>query len=398
VRIAAMNALAALRVTEALDPLAAVLRADADPSVKSAAAGAIGAIGGPRAVTLLAASLESANGALRAAAVHGVSYLGPEGAPLGHLLVLASETEELHRAVCVAIAALGRAGRDAEPALIRILSDPDDEARRLAASVYLGLGWASPEGTKALAEALFDSNPWVRGYAATALGQLADRSALPALVRCYEQYGDDKTREAAVFAIGTMGAAAPDQLPFLRRVRDEESGILRLRAAWAAASVAGAGPDRDTAVAISVESLGSPELAQQAITNLAMLGPAAAPAIPRLRAMLGGGWMESMPAAGALLRIEGAQAKDALGLLTRYQREENLLAMSLLADWGTVEAAALLREGLGSSSPVFRRACAAALGRIRPAAAETLAALKALLEERDWAVRTAAARALDELS
>lgn len=399
VRQGAANALSAIGAPEALEPLAVLLMEDADPAAKSAAAGGIGVIGGARAVEALSAALKSEDPAARSAAVNGAAFLGPEGAPLVPLLAKAMDLPELRAPVCGVLGSFGKAARAAEPALIGALSDLDETTRLTAAATFSSWRWASAEGILALCKALSDSSESVRGYAAQALAAIADPSALSSLVVCYRTHTDDKTREAAIFAITALGPAAGKALPFLIEVRDEGKGLLKLRASLAVARVAGPGPECEAAVALALESLAAPELRPQALSNLGELGPAAKAAAPRLREMLSSGdWRESMPAAAALLRIEGGAAKDALEHLLKPLGEGSFYAITLLGDSNCPEAAAPLRAALASKEAATRAPCAASLGRIRPAAPETLQALQALLKDRHWSVRAAAARALETLS
>ncbi len=67
-------------------------------------------------------------------------------------------------------------------ALIKALVDPDDEVRFNAALALARLGPAAAPALEALAEALYDGNRYVSGYACEALQRIGTAEALSVLL------------------------------------------------------------------------------------------------------------------------------------------------------------------------------------------------------------------------
>jgi HEAT repeat protein len=162
-------------LTEALEGLEKALRAE-DDEVRLAAVQSIGILGDKRAWDSLVTMLADKSNRVREAAAYGLGSLGDK-----------------------------RASR----ALIRALADQRESAgvRGMAAEQLgrLGVSRATPR----LVAALHDREPEVRFWAAYALGQVADPSALPDLA----QLVSDNT---TIPQFGTVGAEAAKAIDRIR--------------------------------------------------------------------------------------------------------------------------------------------------------------------------------------
>jgi HEAT repeat protein len=114
-------------------------------------------------------------------------------------------------------------GEPAVPALVALLSDPEPEARRVAASTLWGMGVKAKAAVPQLAVALGDTDPEVRGRAAMALGVIGPeaREAVPALIRALRDR-DVNVRLASINALKAMGQYAIEAVPALRRLVKHE--------------------------------------------------------------------------------------------------------------------------------------------------------------------------------
>lgn len=113
-------------------------------------------------------------------------------------------TEELRDRTVADMDALRAAGYLSWDGLIAALADRSAGKHRLLAAWLLGrleeLGALAP-----LLGALVDPDAALRAEAARALGSLASPEASPSLVRALRQDADERTREAAAWALGLIG-------------------------------------------------------------------------------------------------------------------------------------------------------------------------------------------------
>ena len=207
-----------------------------------------------------------------------------------------------------AIAALGQAGggdADAVPALVALLADSDAEIR---CSALRGLG---------------------------ALGRGA-ATALPAVATFFERPGrGEGLREAALETFGRLGAVAPEAvLPVLRSTLAE----------------------------------GRTGLRRAALRGLLLLGPAALPELPAVRAALRAQPLPE-PDLGAIAKLDpdGSAVPALVALLDAADPELRTEALDGLNEYGKRAAAAVPAVTALLNDPVesVRRCAAHALGRIR---------------------------------
>jgi HEAT repeat protein len=200
----------------------------------------------------------------------------------GWLHALSSSDNSLRRQAVFALGAIGTDAGEAVPALAAILRDDSDRALRVEAALALSkMDPASQSAVPELAEALADSEPFVRAYAAVALQRLgvsaqpaidalikaidddsnqtnletfqftlqetmiralgkasAGRAdAVPALIRLLESDGPDGMHLSAVNALGDVGPEARSAVPLLRRLLATSNTMLRNAIAETLASI-----------------------------------------------------------------------------------------------------------------------------------------------------------------
>ncbi len=176
-RARACEALARLGDTSAVPALFDAL-ADPNPRVALAAAGAIQALHSAETTPRVLAALASELPALRRQALRIVAYLGITAAfdP-----VLAATRDPDRRVAELAIAALGMLADERVDAELERLAASEVAVVR-AATMRAWSHRASPRAPELLERALADAEPWVRYYAAQALGKLGHVASVPAIL------------------------------------------------------------------------------------------------------------------------------------------------------------------------------------------------------------------------
>jgi HEAT repeat protein len=170
-------------VSEAVPALTMALEVDSE-GIRSAAADALGEIGGQTAVGALLAALDDPQAEVRAAAVRSLGALADPIAADGLAHLLAKDPQEEVR--CEAADALGRLGqRSAVGALIEALKDRGPGVRAKAAEALGALG--DPRATGGLFAGLHDktNNEAVRSWMAIGLAKCGDRRAIPVLLEAF---------------------------------------------------------------------------------------------------------------------------------------------------------------------------------------------------------------------
>jgi len=106
-------------------------------------------------------------------------------------------------------------GMSQEEFSVRFKGSPIKRAKRrgLLRNVAVALGnWGSPEAVPALAAALNDEEPLVRGHAAWALGRIGTEAARQSLLGRTEVEEDGWVREELAFALSDAPMDQPSQV------------------------------------------------------------------------------------------------------------------------------------------------------------------------------------------
>lgn len=319
---------------------------------------------------------------------------------------------------------LGLAARDAVPALAKALHDNFPEVRGSASKA---LGQIGTPAVNELVKALKDRDAGVRTRAAQALGQAGPdaKEAVPALIEALKDKHVD-VRVAAVDALGEMGAEGKEAASPLTRLFHDSSGRVRehVPAALGQIGPAAIGPLCD---ALGDEKI---EVRLDAIKTIMLFGAQAKKAVPTLRQAMKDedyrirgaaaealGKMEldaeeAVPellaalkdkkrqvhnkAANALVLMTMAGVPDLLEKVRKAENKDVWLAPALQANPAVkaINPLTPLLKNLIDKDPQLRSKGALALGNIGPQARPALGALKKALADENDQVRLSAAMAI----
>ncbi|MDF1665496.1 MAG: HEAT repeat domain-containing protein [Planctomycetota bacterium] len=216
---------------------------------------------------------------IRNQAISGLPFLGRHrGISIRALSSRLTNSDSVVRH-CV-VKTLGYQGERAAPAvpmLIKLLTDPDVEIRFATLEALAGIGRGAVLAEPMLTKILLDpSRSWYcRAEAAKALGAIGPASApaVPALIKCLKTR-DSEFLPHGVEALGDIGPKAAAAVPALIEILITKPPIMI-----------------DTFDTIQYKWPMSPSKAKiAAIVALGKIGPAAAPAIPKLVAFLSNPW------------------------------------------------------------------------------------------------------------
>jgi len=225
--IGVINSIAVRRDAKAVDGLIERLK-DADPEVATAAAVALGHIGGPVAAKTLEASLADAPAPVRSAVAEGCVRCAEDLQAEGNI----EQAVKLFDAVCRAevpkqrlveatrgaILARGPAGT---PLLVEQLRSPDKA--RFAIGLRVARELAGRAATEALAAELPRATPERQALLLLALADRGDTAALPAVLEAAKS-GADEVRGAAIRALGQLGNASCVPM-LLEAALDADAGL-----------------------------------------------------------------------------------------------------------------------------------------------------------------------------
>ena len=329
---------------------------DPDPDLRAAAARALGAVGPaarPAVPSLLEALGEgeyTSEGEFVASVLS--SALGNMGKGAVPQLIVALDDEN-RRVVGGAAGALHDVGPDAAdavPRLVRMLREGDQAARGAAIWGLMGIGPEARAAVPVLIETLRHEDFHTQYWSCEALGRIGPdaKTAVPALIDCLREDLPPSVRRHAAAALGGIGPdVGREGLDALIGALDDptepvrEDAVVALgklgpfaRAAAGAVEAALAG-DRlaarvraaethwrltgstDLAVEILIGELEYDKFPWQAAEVLGRLGPAAAPAVDALAALLESPDAELRVTAAETLGRLGAVAKPAVPALRR---------------------------------------------------------------------------------
>ncbi len=214
----------------------------------------------------------------------------------------------------------------AEPlitALLRALSDGDEESRLIALDALLTIG---PKALPVLIEALRDSSPPVRAAAAEMIGEIGEASAAGYLLPLLTD-GDGTVRAMAARSLGKLRST--DALPSLITC------LLDLKADVRREAVTALGRIGSPAVDDLIATLTGPsdEIRRGAAEALGEIrDPRAVPHLVRLLGSDNAGIRAA--AIDALRRFDVAAIRPLEEILATGSREEKLAALAILADLG----------------------------------------------------------------
>lgn len=199
VRHAAVEALGRIGDPRASEPLIVALH-DPDWTVRSAAATALLHVGDAQSLDALIGALKSSDEFVRLSAVKALARIGGRRAAHAVASMLRDDDPAVHQETLKAIAALGwRPSSPAERAWLVVGQREWEEAIKLGGIAVPALGVALDRAAKK------GGGGWVVGVeAARALGEIGEKSGVPALVR-HLSMGDDPLVKTIALALGRIG-------------------------------------------------------------------------------------------------------------------------------------------------------------------------------------------------
>jgi HEAT repeat protein len=355
---------------------------------RAAAAAQLQASNQQKGVPALIKALDDENAQVRLAVINALAALSHPAAaePLAAALSGLSQRPKAQRAgsenaeyEAMAVA-LGGLGGAAVPPLMRLLDSDDKEARRWAAHA-LGLA-RDPRAVDPLVKLLSDNRSGTRKAAALALGAIGDLHALDPLIKALANR-DPETMRAAAAALGTIGSEKAVEA--LCALSEDSNEPVQLAVVEALRSIGGLGAAAGLRSVIDAARKNVREAASAALAAIKIAAATAEDraAVTVLKGDFQAAVREGAAAVGALSAALGSkdagrrrQAAETLALLRAPGAVEPLLralrdhdpavqaaAVKALVSAGT---AALdgLTQMLSHHDPTVRRLAAAALGEI----------------------------------
>jgi HEAT repeat protein len=238
-----------------------------------------------RAVLLLVNGLKDPNKHVRGAAARGLFELhAPREMVLSAMSGLMADKDPVVRGnVADALASLGEA---AVPRLTKALEN--DDMQSLAVVVLRRLGPKAKDAVPALILELKDPDPdYRRGveFTLAAIGPAA-KSAVPALIE-HMTSDEPRVRYTACYALGKIGPDAAAAIPKLRENITSDDKFLKAASVWALLHIEPADKALQTmAVPVLTKALEESDrdlVKEESAAALGMIGPAAKSAIPTLQ-------------------------------------------------------------------------------------------------------------------
>jgi HEAT repeat protein len=345
--------------------------------------------GAAPAVPALAQALGSEFAHVRQAAAEALTEIGEAAEPAtpGLVVALGDWLPTVRRAAAKCLARVGGSADLAIPGLIQLLPDREDEVRQAAVEA---LGQIGPSAVPSLIEIAQTRDfrrmqEWLKwrvevsDWNRRALEEDYQREPLKALrnVAWYfrnaidEHARIDMVHEAALRALGKIGAAAFAAVPVLEQALADPNARVRLVAARALGQV---GEEASAAL---------PTLMQRLIDGNKPVRQAAAEAL----GLIDASWASTPAVQQTLPALVGSLKRGG---------EEGQVAVDAFVVVGPA-AVSVLVEALGSDDRIQREAAAAALGRIGPGAQAAIPALVRASQDNSGWVREAAAQALQKI-
>ncbi len=237
---------------------------DTDPSVRNAAAFAIGEI------------LEANNGKVQDADLLEEALQD----------VLEIEKEPLvRRSAIYCLGALGKTAVNSMKYMDKALADKHPAVRQTAA---WALGRVGPSAVNSLRKALKDEDPIVRREAAIAVGGLGidAHPAVPELLTCLEHENPEVKRAGLLALVRLVDSTDKAAIEPLKKFLEDEDITIRRNAALAMGNIGGEGAAPAVPVLTNALLTAEIKMKRQAAAALANIGPSAESAVPFLQKAL----------------------------------------------------------------------------------------------------------------
>ncbi|MBN1642454.1 MAG: HEAT repeat domain-containing protein [Anaerolineae bacterium] len=340
------------------------------------------ALAGEVAVPPLIAALQDPDPSVRARAAQSLGQLRDQRATPALIASLADTSEGVRQAAAGALGQLGDAL--AFDPLVLVLQDPSPQVRQRAGEALLALAPTEPLAQQL--HSLIHSGAEGRAQAATALGELQDPRAIPALGRAL--YDFVEVRQRATQALVGFGPALA--LATLRTALIAEDANVRAAAAEAMGILGDSAVQEALLAALQDPSVAVRQNAASALTTAC--DPSFAPRAQMIRSLVTGEATERERAAAQLGEIRERRAEPPLTWALTYDPEATvrLAAAHALERLGAAPAE-LLAQALGTGDDALAVAVLVELG------ADAVPPLIAVVETDDGAAQRAAISALGQI-
>ncbi len=408
VRVTAVNAIWGMLPGRETVPRLLKLLESNDTGVRTAAAGALGAIGDPSSFDALRERFRNDDDTgVRAGAAMALGLLGPEAEPIVPELVRAlNDTEpSVRSAAANALSWLPLYAAPAVPILIEALDSSDAGLRTMAASTlrqFAVNGGLRRHEKAPFVKALGSDDAEVRTAGGDVLLSVGanDPVTVEAFIAAYRKHDDYRTKNTCLRAFMQLRTNAAAATALLKGALPNEQQM-PAHVAAALACVATDEKDVEIGVQTLIDLLADESYRLTALWSLGQVGPRAKRAEMVLQV-----WMKndsrafSINAAGSLSKIQQPASKAVLdALISDTKNPGPATALNYLADLGDGAKPAVPRmiELAGSADSGTRAAAVDALRRLGVRSPAAIAAIrKARNDDKAW-VRMRAALALREL-
>lgn len=284
-RLAALAELILAQETpECLDEAAACL-AHESAGERTLAVEVLTRMGGPAVPALITGLEKSQPPAVRVLVASGLGRIGPPaGSAIDRLCECLADDDPMLR--WHASFALGKIGQAAVPALRSLLESSDPLVVSAAVDALEWIGEEAGEAQEDLQRlSAAASSPLLQLACATALVKISgDPSVGVAVIQTMLQDEDKNTRQACLERMGMLGGSAREYVPLILGCLADPAGDVRAAATLALARIE---EEPSRILEALTERLADPEeeVRAKAAMGLARYGPAAASALPALRAL-----------------------------------------------------------------------------------------------------------------
>lgn len=374
----AMNAIGSIGpdAKSAVQPLVTGL-SDPDEQVKLAAGQALQRIGKASVSALVTSLKDERLAAVVAGVLGGIGPDAAEAVPaLGGLLKL--KDPEVRREVILALASIGPPAKSTVPDLIKILGDGDFQYRGSAAFALGKIGDRSAES--ALKKSLdVGDNPVLSLATAWALVQLDPTNdeyvkiAIPKLITGLE-HDNPMVRQEAARTLGEIGPRSKSAVPALRKKLADPAPPVQREALVALGEIGAASVEAVPDI-MRILTDGEPAFRSIASYSLGRIGEDAKAAVPQLtRLLVSRAPHERTVAAWALLNISADRkiVEVAIPLIAESLQhapnpETRVESAKTLGKFGTGSKVAkdALNEGLSDPEEIVKKACEAAIAKLK---------------------------------
>jgi HEAT repeat protein len=250
--------------------------ASKDKEVRQASIWALGGLDSPEAVADLVKLLENPDKETRQTAVQGLRSSEKAAKGIAPQLIPLLKKPDVAPQALDALGSLGESGAAAVPAIQALLKDKDKDVKMSVCTALGRIGAPAAPAVPALTDLLADKDKDLRNRAIMSLGGIGPKAA-PAVGKLIALLNDKDSLRSVLSALGQIG---PDAAPAVPKLMEMLKGDSRSPAMSALGGIKAA-----EALPAMIEALDDREMRYSAIQALGRMGPAAKPALEKLKSM-----------------------------------------------------------------------------------------------------------------